>query len=256
MLTDKELYEFLEEKVSRYNQPSFIETDPVSIPHGFSGKEDIEISAFLTSAISWGNRKSILSGARKLMNLLDNSPLDFITGSTDKEVERFAGYVYRTFNGDDCSYFIRSLKGIYAQYGSLEPVFAKPLTAGITMKESILSFRELFLSMGPLPRTRKHVPDPAKNSAAKRINMFLRWMVRKDNRGVDFGIWKSIPASALYCPLDIHTGNTARRLKLLARKQNDWKAVEELTSRLRRFDPEDPVKYDFALFGLGIHEKF
>lgn len=256
MLSRQELYEFLEEKAALYNRPVFISHDPVSIPHGFNKKEDIEISGFLTAVISWGNRRSILTSATRLMMLMENSPFEFVTSAGEEDLQRFANYSHRTFNGTDCAYFIRSLQKIYREYGSLEAVFSKPLAEGLTIMESIVHFRDTFFSYYPPERSAKHISNAARNSAAKRINMFLRWMVRKDNRGVDFGIWQSIPPSALYCPLDIHTGNTARKLGLLSRKYNDWMAAEELTCNLRRFDPSDPVKYDFALFGLGIHEKF
>ncbi len=257
-----ELRDFLEEKYNQYNRTSFIETDPISIPHQFSRKEDIEISAFLTATIAWGQRKSIINNANKLMTLMDNAPHEFILNAKEKDLKPFEKFVHRTFNGTDTIFFILSLQNIYKKHRRLEKVFR-----GKDAKEAIIHFRKVFFSIPYPNRTLKHISNPAENSAAKRINMFLRWMIRKDKRGVDFGIWNNIPtlqrgqggflsSKKLMMPLDVHSGNVARKLGLLIRTQNDWKAVEELTNNLKTFDAKDPVKYDFALFGLGAFEKF
>lgn len=257
-----ELKDFLEEKYDTYNRKSFIETDPISIPHQFSKKEDIEISAFLTATIAWGQRKSIINNANKLMQLLDSTPHEFILNAKEKDLTPFKNFVHRTFNGTDATFFIQSLQNIYKKHGGLEKVFK-----GKDTKEAIINFRKIFFSIPYPTRTLKHISNPEENSAAKRINMFLRWMIRNDKRGVDFGIWNNNPplqrgqggfstTADLMCPLDVHSGNVARKLGLLKRTQNDWKAVEELTNNLKTFDAKDPVKYDFALFGLGAFEKF
>jgi len=249
-----DLKEFLDYKYSIYNNPTFIETDPISIPHLFSSKEDIEIAAFLTATISWGNRKTILKNAYRLMELMDLTPYDFIKKHNKKDLKTLDSFVHRTFNDSDTIYFIQSLKNIYNNPGGLEALFSTINTIGV--KEAIHVFRKKFLELNHPAHVEKHLPDPLKGASAKRINMFLRWMVRKDEEGVDFGLWKNISPSNLVCPLDVHTGNVARKLGLLTRKTSDWKAVEELTDSLRTFDPADPVKYDFALFGLGVFEKF
>jgi uncharacterized protein (TIGR02757 family) len=248
--------EFLEEKTLLYNRSSFIHTDPVSIPHLFSRKEDIEISGFLSATIAWGQRPSILKNATKLIQLMEYSPHDFIRGFTEKDLHRFQHFVHRTFNGIDCIYFLRALRHIYLDYGGLEMVFTSGIKNTQDLKDAIIHCRTIFFELDHLKRTEKHFSNPGEGSAAKRINMFLRWMVRKDKNGVDFGIWKTISPSLLSCPLDVHSGRVARKLGLLKRKQNDWKAVTELTNNLRSFDPQDPVKYDLALFGLGVFEKF
>ncbi|WP_136481383.1 TIGR02757 family protein [Cognatitamlana onchidii] len=251
----KELKEFLDTKVENYNNPKFIESDPIQIPHQFNRKEDIEISGFLTATIAWGNRKSIINNAKKLMELLDFSPYDFVINHENKDLEKLKTFVHRTFNGDDCLQFIKSLKHIYNSYNGLETIFENHLE-NESLQPAISKFKSIFFEIDHLKRTEKHVSDPMKNSAAKRINMFLRWMVRTDNAGVDFGIWTSLKPSALSCPLDVHSGNVARKLGLLTRKQNDAKALLELDTRLRALDADDPVKYDFALFGLGVFEGF
>lgn len=254
-MTKPELKEFLDAKVEQYNHPKFLESDPIQIPHGFSAKEDVEISAFLTATIAWGNRKSIINNAIRMMALMDNSPHDFVLNHKESDLERFSGFVHRTFNQTDVCYFIESLNNIYSKHQGLENVFAKGI-AGNTMQPAISKFKRTFFELPHQTRTTKHVSDPLKGSAAKRINMFLRWMVRDNSTGVDFGLWKSISPAALSCPLDVHSGNVARKLKLLNRKQNDAKALAELDKSLRKLDPDDPVKYDFALFGLGVFEKF
>ena len=249
-----ELKEFLNYKVEQYNQPEFIDSDPIKIPHQFSKKEDIEIAGFLAATIAWGNRKSILKNANKLMELMDFAPYDFIKNFEEEDLMRFDGFVHRTFNDIDLSYFVTSLQNIYLQHKGLEGVFTKYTTPTST-QNAIHEFKKVFFELPHLKRTQKHVSDPLKNSAAKRINMFLRWMVRDDKCGVDFGLWKNISPSTLSCPLDVHSGNIARRLKLLKRKQNDAKALVELDTNLRKLDKADPVKYDFALFGIGVFEK-
>ncbi len=251
----EELKEFLGEKTQKYNQPGFIETDPIQIPKQFQEKRDIEISAFLTATISWGNRLSIIKNAGKLMSMMDFQPYDFILNSTSSEEKRLENFVHRTFNGNDCIYFVRSLKNICENHEGLQEVMEQGFRKGNNVKSALAHFHNVFFEL-PGERTRKHISNVQKGASAKRLNMFLRWMVRNDEKGVDFGIWKGIPVSKLMLPLDVHTGNTARKLGLLKRKNNDWKAVEEVTANLLKFDAEDPVKYDFALFGLGVFEKF
>lgn len=250
-----ELKDFLDTKVEKYNRIDFIATDPILVPHEFSQKENIEIAAFLSATIAWGNRQTIIKNALKLMNLMDNQPFDFIQNASNAEKEKLRTFVHRTFNGNDCQYFVESLKNIYQNHGGLQAVFEKGFQLDNTVKSSLIHFFKLFFEIGG-ERTRKHVSNVEKGASAKRLNMLLRWLVRKDNAGVDFGIWNGIPAAALMLPLDVHTGNVARKLGLLKRSQNDWKAVEEVTENLRLFDSADPVKYDFALFGLGAFEKF
>ena len=255
-LSAEELKNFLEAKTAKYNSPAFIESDPISIPHRFTKKEDIEISAFLSAVIAWGNRKSIIANATRLMEMFDNSPHYFILHHSPADIKPLRKFVHRTFNGADTIYFVRSLKNIYLNHGGLSGVFkAHSNKTDDNLAASITHMKKIFYSL-PRPRTTKHLPDPLANSSAKRINMFLRWMIRHDKCGVDFGLWKFIEPSQLSIPLDVHTGNVARKLGLLKRKQSDWKAVAELTSMLRTFDSSDPVKYDFALFGLGVFEKF
>jgi uncharacterized protein (TIGR02757 family) len=250
-----ELKLFLDEKVALYNNQNFIESDPVQIPHLYSLKEDIEIAGFLSASIAWGNRKMIISNSKKMMDFMGNSPYDFVMSHTSKDLDSLENFVHRTFNGGDFSTFIKSLQHIYTHHNGLEFVFAKNQESA-SMQKSISEFKKIFFEIPHLSRTQKHISDPMNGSAAKRINMFLRWMVRQDNKGVDLGIWKTIATSALSCPLDIHSGNVARKLELLLRKQNDAKAVAELDTNLRLLDPIDPAKYDFALFGLGVFEGF
>lgn len=250
-----ELKTFLDEKVQLYNHPNFIESDPIQIPHLFSLKEDIEISAFLIATISWGNRKSIITNGNRLVNIMGNSPYDFVMNFSEKNAQSLEGFVHRTFNNEDLFYFFKSLQNIYRNHEGLESVFAKNAESN-SMQPAIHHFKKTFFELDHLPRTQKHISDPLKNSAAKRINMFLRWMIRQDDAGVDFGIWKTLSPSQLSCPLDVHSGNVARKLNLLKRKQNDAKALFELDESLRTMDANDPVKYDFALFGLGVFERF
>lgn len=263
-MNQSELKSFLDEKVELYNNPNFIESDPIQIPHLFSQKEDIEIAGFLSATIAWGNRKMIIKNAHRMMDLMGNSPYDFVMSHNETDLERLESFVHRTFNGQDFSSFVRSLKYIYENHDGLENVFAKHQESN-SMQRGISEFKkaffdtcnsELAMQIAHQHRTEKHVSDPMKGSAAKRLNMFLRWMCRQDNKGVDLGIWKSISPSILSCPLDVHSGNVARKLGLLNRKQNDGKALIELDTKLRELDSKDPTKYDFALFGLGVFEGF
>lgn len=248
----KDLKEILDEKVFKYNHPSFIEEDPICIPHEFSRLQDIEIAAFWTAMLSWGNRKTIISKSRELMALMDWSPHEFVLYHKDSDLKKLEGFKHRTFQPVDALYFISFFKNFYSNNSSLQEAFLD----GTSMKERLTNFHNRFFSLPDLfSRTRKHVSTPAKNSSCKRLNMFLRWMVRKDKTGVDFGLWDGILASELMIPLDIHVFNVSRNLGLLSRHRTDWSAVEELTSALRLFDAGDPVKYDFALFSMGVLEK-
>ena len=265
-----DLKKILDKKLLQYNRHEFIMSDPIQVPHLFSKKEDIEIAAFLTSTIAWGNRKMIINNALRLMKLMNNAPYDFLLNTVPdyKKVnsENFAKlsqnadwqaintFIHRTFNGYDCMFFLLSLKRIYIELGGLETVF----TDGFNIEKNIFGalkfFRKEFLQLSHNKRVERHLSDVEKNSAAKRLNMFLRWLVRKDKNGVDFGLWRNIPASALMLPLDVHSGNVSRKLGILTRKQNDWKAVVEVTEHLRKFCISDPIKYDFALFGSGVFQ--
>lgn len=254
-MTKAELKNFLDEKADFYENPTFLDADPIQIPHRFSKKEDIEISAFLTATIAWGNRKSIITNASKMMELLDNAPHDYILNHHEKDLKSLQNFVHRTFNGDDFITFVKGLNHLYTAHKGLEHVFAN-YQGKSTLQPAITKLKELFFEVPHPKRTEKHISNPATGSAAKRINMFLRWMVRSSDKKVDFGIWESIPTHKLSCPLDVHSGNVARKLKLLKRKQNDAKALVALDKNLRKLDSSDPVKYDFALFGLGVFEKF
>lgn len=249
----QQIFDLLEEKYEKFNSLNFIASDPISIPHLFSQKEDIEIAGFLAATIAWGQRKTIIMNANNMIALMDMQPYDFILNHSNKELKRFELVKHRTFNGVDMVYFIKALQHIYKNYGDLEAVFSR---YSLDMKLAIHHFKQVFFEIQHPQRTTKHIADPLKNSAAKRINMFLRWMVRNDKKGVDFGLWTTIKPAQLMCPLDVHSGNVARKLGLLHRTQNDWHAVEELTSALQSFDANDPVKYDFSLFGLGVFEGF
>lgn len=255
ILNADDLKAFLDEKVTLYNKPDFIDSDPIQIPHLFSRKEDIEIAGFLAATIAWGNRKMIINNARRMMAMMGDSPYDFVMSHSPENLARLDGFVHRTFNSDDFKTFIAALKNIYIHHGGLEQVFSKNMRED-SLQPSIHEFKKVFFSVNHAQRTQKHVSDPLSGSAAKRINMFLRWMVRNDKTRVDFGIWKQILPSALSCPLDVHSGNVARKLGMLIRKQNDAKALLELDAQLRLLDKADPVKYDFALFGLGVFEGF
>ena len=254
-MNKNEIKEFLDEKVLLYNNSKFIESDPIQIPHQYSLKEDIEIAGFLTATIAWGNRKMIINNSQRMMNLMGNSPYDFVMSHSENQLENLDGFVHRTFNSIDFATFIKAIKSIYINHNGLEMAFTKNQQP-LSMQTSIAEFKKLFFEIPHQSRTTKHISDPTQGSAAKRINMFLRWMSRNDNSGVDFGIWKSISPAALSCPLDVHSGNVARKLGLLTRKQNDSKALTELDKALRLLDANDPVKYDFALFGLGVFEGF
>jgi uncharacterized protein (TIGR02757 family) len=252
-MTKLELKEFLDYKAEQYEKPVFLESDPIQIPHRFSRKEDIEISGFLMATIAWGNRVSILKSGEKLLEIMEHSPFDFIK-NYKQSPDMLHPFVHRTFNAGDLDFFFRSLHEIYKK-SDLENCFNDQLNSG-NVKNRIIQFRDTFLTTDHETRSAKHLSDPARNSAAKRLNMYLRWMVRPNTKGVDFGIWKTIKPSELNIPLDVHTSKYARQLNLLSRKQDDWKALDELMVNLREFDSEDPVKYDFALFGLGAFEKF
>jgi uncharacterized protein (TIGR02757 family) len=250
-----EIKSLLDDRVKRYNNLDFIETDPIQIPHQFSRKEDIEIAGFLAATIAWGQRKSIIKNANLLMDLMDNSPYEFIVeGYPGSDWQSVRHFVHRTFNGTDCLFFFSSLKNIYLNHNGIEKVFTKGFQTDGTVFGALKHFRKVFLEIPHDRRVMKHISDVTANSGAKRLNMYLRWMVRQDENGVDFGLWKDIPMSALMLPLDVHSGDVSRALGILNRKQSDWKAVEEITAILRDFDPSDPIKYDFALFGMGAYE--
>lgn len=251
MINPDELKAFLDQKANQYNQPTFVEHDPIQVPHQYTLKQDIEIAAFLTATIAWGNRKTIIRSAKNMMQIMGNSPYDYVM-NFNPDAHNGLHFVHRTFNATDFLYFLKALRHIYENKGGLEAVLTPQ---GNDLQLQISHFKKIFFEIPHPQRTQKHLSDPKTGSAAKRVNMFLRWMCRKDNNGVDFGLW-SIPMSILSCPLDVHSGNIARKLGILTRKQNDAKALAELDANLRRMDPHDPVKYDFALFGLGVNEHF
>lgn len=245
----------LDEKAEQYNKPSFIEHDPIQIPHLFTLKEDIEVAGFLTATIAWGNRKSIIQNAHKLMHLMGHQPYAFIMDATERQVSRLT-FVHRTFNSDDLQFFVYGLRNIYRHHKGMQAIFEQHATAYST-QPAITAFKRVFFSIPHPTRTQKHVSDPEKGSSAKRLNMMLRWFVRKDHAHVDLGIWKGrLQPHQLSLPLDVHTGNIARKLGLLNRKMNDAKALAEIDAVLRQLDVNDPVKYDYALFGLGAFEGF
>jgi uncharacterized protein (TIGR02757 family) len=254
-LTKTELKEFLDGKVEQYNKPFFIDSDPLQIPHRYSLKADIEVSGFLTATIAWGKREMIIKNANKMMEIMGNSPYDFIMNHKEHHLDKFDGFVHRTFNSVDVSYFMKALNYIYTNYNGLENFFKLNATKN-SLQPAIHELKKVFFELPHPARTTKHMSDPMKGSASKRLNMWLRWLIRSNTTGVDFGIWDSISPSLLSCPLDVHSGNVARKLGLLTRKQNDAKAVAELDISLRKLDANDPVKYDFALFGLGVFENF
>ena len=254
-MTTAQLKSFLDQKVEQYNTSEFLDTDPVQIPHNFSAKNDIEIAGFLTATIAWGNRKSIITNATRMMQGMDNAPYDFIVNHQESDLAVFNDFVHRTFKAIDLHYFIQALHHIYKNHDGLEAVISAYSTPTST-QTGITALKTLFFELPHPARTTKHLADPSTGSAAKRINMYLRWMVRKDPFGVDFGIWGTVKPSQLSCPLDVHSGRVARKLGLLTRKQNDAKALVELDLALRKLDANDPVKYDFALFGLGVFEDF
>jgi uncharacterized protein (TIGR02757 family) len=248
------LRELLEEAHDTYNRQDFISDDPVSVPHSFSKKEDIELAGFFSALIAWGNRLSILKSARRLMSLMDQSPFDFVMDASGGELARLDTFIHRTFNGVDARGMVLALRRVYREEGGLEGIFSRAIDSGAdNVGPAIVHARTQLIASELLERrSYKHLADPASGSSAKRLNMYLRWMVRKDKRGVDFGIWSSIGMQQLICPLDVHTGTMARELGLLQRKQNDWQAAQELTQNLRLFSVQDPVRYDFSLFGLGV----
>ncbi len=254
-MNTRELKQFLDYKSDEFNRPEFISSDPVQIPHRYSLKEDIEIAGFLTATIAWGQRKSIIKNSLELMQLMDEAPFEFVMNHEDKDLIKLQKFVHRTFNSTDLICFLQSLRHLYTRYQGMENIFQLH-AENYSLQRAIHQFKQAFFELPHPTRTEKHVSDPLSGSAAKRINMFLRWMVRNDNRGVDLGIWKSLSPSQLSCPLDVHSGQVARKLGLITRTQNDAKALVELDANLRRLDAEDPVKYDFALFGLGVYEKF
>jgi len=248
------LKDFLDSKVAEYNRPAFIKDDPVSVPHLFTNKQDIEIAGFFAAVFAWGNRTTIISKSKELMERMNNSPFSFIKDPSEKELKRLKGFKHRTFNDDDLFYFIEFFQHHYAHYDSLEKAFFPD--TGFDAEQALIYFKNYFLSLEHLKRTEKHISSPLQKSTCKRLNMFLRWMVRKDNCGVDFGLWKNISPSKLICPIDLHVARVAKKIGLLKRKQVDWLAATELTAALRQLDKDDPVKYDFALFNLGVIEKF
>lgn len=251
--SEKELANFLNEKAALYNQPSFIKEDPISVPHSFTKKQDIEIAGFFAAVFAWGNRTTIINKSKELMRLMANSPHDFCLNHSPKELNQLLQFKHRTFNTTDLLYFIDFFKQHYSQYPSLETAFSRH---GKTAEEMLTGFHHYFFSLEHVPgRTKKHIATPERNSSCKRLNMFLRWMVRKDDKGVDFGIWSTISPAELICPIDLHVARVAKRLNIIERKQTDWQAALELTGYLRTLDKNDPVKYDFALFGLGAIER-
>ena len=251
----EQMYELLEALHDKYNREEFIEADPISIPHSFSADEDREIAGFLAATIAWGNRKAIVKSARRMVECMDYAPYDFVVNATERELESLRSYVYRTFNGDDFVDFVRALQNICRKYGTLGTMFQDSYTRHESIAAVLSEVRREFFSIDHTDHCTKHFSSIDKGAACKRLNMYLRWFVRSDNRGVDFGLWRKIPMSALYLPLDVHSGNMARELGLLTRRQNDWKATEEVTNALKKFSADDPVKYDFALFGAGINSK-
>lgn len=249
------LKDFFDSKVAQYNQPSFIQDDPICVPHAFSKKQDIEIAGFFAAVFAWGNRTTIIQKSFELMKLMDNSPHEFCLHHQDQDLKRLVHFKHRTFNTTDLLYFISFLQQHYKKQDSLEDALVIPKEKEIEIR--LIRFHEYFFSLEDAPaRTRKHIATPYKGSSCKRLNMFLRWMVRKDKAGVDFGIWQKIKPSELICPIDLHVARVAKRFQLLDRKQTDWQAAVELTNYLKTLDPKDPVKYDFALFGLGVMEKY
>jgi len=252
------LKEFLDEQVMRYNCSTFIEEDPIVLPHAYTNPLDIEIAAFFAAILAWGKRKIIIDKGKQLLNMMDNVPYDFIINHQEKDLQPFLHFKHRTFNAIDTLYFIHFLKQHYQKHATLETAFTINLSPeSNTIEEGLIHFHHLFFSLPNAPaRTRKHVATPARNAACKRINMFLRWMVRKDNKGVDFGLWKTIKPHQLVCPCDVHVARVSRKLGLIKRKTTDWQAALELTQNLKLLSSEDPIKYDFALFGLGRYASF
>ena len=254
-MTFEQVRELLEELHDKFNCEEFIEADPISVPHSFSRKEDREIAGLLASTIAWGNRKAIVKSAHRMMRYMDNAPYDFVVNASEQELEQLSTYVHRTFNGGDFQDFVRGMRHIITKWGSIGGFFEERYEATEDLRIVLSEFRREFHSAEHNPHSEKHLSSIDRGAACKRLCMYLRWMVREDNRGVDFGLWRRIPMSALYLPLDVHSGNMARELGLLSRRQNDWKATVEVTQMLKRFSADDPVKYDFALFGAGVNSK-
>lgn len=253
-MTTAAIKELLDKKVDLYNQPSFIPGDPITVPHSYSKKQDIEIAGFFAATFAWGNRTTIIAKSKELMQLMDNAPYDFCVHHSAKELKRLLQFKHRTFNTTDLLYFVEFFRQHYSKHKSLETAFTKH---GSTVEAMLIGFHRYFFSLNDAPqRTKKHIATPERKSTCKRLNMYLRWMVRKDNKGVDFGIWEKISPAQLICPVDLHVERVARSLGILKRKQNDWQTAVELTEYLRTLDAADPVKYDFALFGLGALEKY
>lgn len=252
----KSVEELLNEKYVMYCTNSFIDDDPISIPHSYTKLQDIEITAFWSAILSWGNRATIIKKCTSLFEMMDHAPHDFVLHHSDGELKKLLDFKHRTFNATDTLYFVEFFKQYYTKNDSLETAFSSHiLSTDENVKNGLVHFYNNFFQLPDSPhRTRKHIASPDKKSACKRINMFLRWMVREDHHGVDFGLWKSISPAQLICPLDVHVDRQARKLGLLERKQNDWRAAEELTNNLKKFDPNDPVKYDYALFGMGVND--
>lgn len=254
----QDLKDFLDEKVTEYNRPGFIVNDPIAIPHQYSGKQDIEISGLVAAVLAWGQRVTIIRKCREFFAYMDNAPYDFIMNHQERDLHPFLEFKHRTFNATDALYFIAFFRQHYLEHDSLEEAFLKGAHAHVEdVSSHLVGFFEHFFSLDEHPvRTYKHIPSPARKSACKRLNMYLRWMVRKDQCGVDFGLWERIAPAQLICPCDLHVDRVARKLGLITRRQTDWLTAVELTANLRLLDPTDPVKYDYALFGLGVEEKF
>ncbi|MEO9873110.1 TIGR02757 family protein [Ekhidna sp.] len=256
-MSQKELKSFLDSKFEEYNQPDFIPNDPICIPHEYAKKQDIEIAGLMAAVFAWGQRKTIINKSHEFLGYMDNDPHGFVLNHSEADLKPFLNFKHRTFNSTDALYFIHFFQWFYRQHDSLEKAFTEELSREAKMEVRLTHFFELFFSLPDHPiRTYKHVPNPARKSACKRINMFLRWMVRKDDKGVDFGLWDTMRPSQLICPCDLHVDRVARKLGLIHRKQTDWQTAIELTENLKKLDANDPVKYDFALFGLGVEEKF
>lgn len=247
-----ELRELLERLHDKYNRPEFIEGDPISVPHAFTSRDDREIAGFFAATIAWGNRKAIVRSGLRMMRYLDNAPADFVRNASERELSTLSAYVHRTFNGRDLRDFVLALRALCERWGGIGAFFEERYAAAQSIPAVLADFRREFFSAEHGPHCEKHLSSVERGAACKRLCMYLRWMVRRDDRGVDFGQWTRIPMAALYIPLDVHAGNMARALGLLGRRQNDWKAVEELTATLREADRADPVRYDFSLFGAGI----
>jgi len=258
MNDQKQLFKLLERKVAAYNNLQFIETDPIQVPHSFSKLQDVEIAAFFAATFAWGQRATIINKTKRLLRLMDNDPYNFVMHHDPTELKPIEKFKHRTFNGIDAKYFIRTLRNFYKKNNSLESAFSRHLKkTDATVENALIGFRDDFFSLPDHPfRTYKHVASPMSKSTCKRLNMFLRWMVREDDKGVDFGLWKKIKTHQLLCPLDVHVDRIGRELGLITRKQTDWLTVLELTENLKKFDANDPVKYDYALFGIGVMEKF